>query len=219
VAKQWSPLVGVLVSSVTAIGLVLAPFTPTSASAATVQVSKPDASLTATWWEKIMAIPGDSLGRCDVGTGKILFLAGTAGGSAIRSCETDKNFFLVPLINVECSESEPPDFFQTYAEQRACAKGFADAFTDLKLVIDGHPFDGDFHSLRVQAKGHFTPVEGNIFGTPPANNSKFAADGYWALIKLTPDVHTLTFGGSYVPVPGEPPAFTTDVTYTLTVQN
>jgi hypothetical protein len=150
---------------------------------------------------------------------KILFLAGTAGGSAIRSCETDKNFFLVPLINVECSESEPPDFFQTYAEQRACAKGFADAFTDLKLVIDGHPFDGDFHSLRVQAKGHFTPVEGNIFGTPPANNSKFAADGYWALIKLTPDVHTLTFGGSYVPVPGEPPAFTTDVTYTLTVQN
>jgi hypothetical protein len=68
-ARLW----GVLVSSVTAIGLMLAPFTPTSASAATVQVSKPDASLTATWWEKIMAIPGDSLGRCDVGTGKSCF--------------------------------------------------------------------------------------------------------------------------------------------------
>jgi hypothetical protein len=116
---------------------------------------------------------------------KILFLAGTAGGDpADRSCTTDEHVFLVPLINVKCSESEPP-FFSTHAELRGCAKGFAYDFTDLKLVVDGQTL-GNLNNLRVQAKGHFTPVEGNIFGTPPANNSKFAADGYWALITLTP---------------------------------
>jgi hypothetical protein len=201
-------------SSVAAIGLMLLILTPTVANAATPQVTKPDASLTATWWTKIMAISGDSLGRCDVGTGKILFLAGTAGGSATRTCETDKNVFLVPLINVECSESEPP-FFHTYAELSACAKEIADDFTGLKLVVDDvEVTDPDLNSLRVQAKGHFTVVPGNAFGTPPANNSKFAADGYWALITLTPGPHTITFGGSWPPGP-----FTTEVTYNLTIEN
>jgi hypothetical protein len=203
-----------LASLVAAIGLMLVILTPTVANAAIAQVSKPDAKLTATWWDKIMAIPGDSLGRCDVGTGRILFLAGTAGGDPVaRSCTTDKRVFLVPLINVECSESEPPDFFKKYAELRACAKGFADDFTDLKLVVDGQPV-GNLNNLRVQAKSHFTPLEGNIFGTPPANNSKFAAYGYWALVTLTPGQHTITFGGSYPPGP-----FTTEVTYRLLVQN
>ena len=203
-ARLW----GVLASSVTAIGLVLALFTPTLANAATAQVSKPDASLTATWWKKIVKISGDSLGRCDVGTGKILFLAGTAGGSTERDCMTDKKVFLVPLINVECSTVEGNG--TTFGALSACAKGFADDFTDLTLVVDGQSFDG----FRVQAKGQFTPVAGNSFGIPPTNNSKFAADGYWALITLTPGEHTLTFGGSYPPF-----GFTTEVTYNLTVQN
>jgi hypothetical protein len=55
-------------------GLMLVILSPTLANAATAQVAKPDASLTATWWEKIMAISGDSLGRCDVGTEKSCFL-------------------------------------------------------------------------------------------------------------------------------------------------
>jgi hypothetical protein len=186
--------------------------TPTLANAATAQVDKPDASLTASWWEKFVAIPDtNSLDRCDVGTGKIVFLAGTTGGSAIRSCTTDKTTFLVPLINVECSTVEGNG--TTFAELRTCAKGFADEFTDLKLVVDGQEVS-NLNSLRVQAKGTFTSVEGNVFGIPPDNNSKFAADGYWALIKLTPGEHTLTFGGSY-----PPGGFTTEVTYNLIVQN
>jgi hypothetical protein len=206
-ARLW----GLLASSLTALGLVLALFTPTLANAATVQVSKPDPSLTATWWEKIVKISGDSLGRCDVGTGKILFLAGTAGGSTERDCTTDKNVFLVPLINVECSTVEGNG--TTFAALSACAKGFADDFTDLKLAVDGQPV-GNLNSLRIQAKGQFTPVAGNSFAIPPTNNSKFAANGYWALITLTPGQHTLTFGGSYPPF-----GFTTEVTYNLTVQN
>jgi hypothetical protein len=118
---------------------------------------------------------------------------------------------LVPLINVDCSTAEGDG--TTFAELSGCAKGFADAFTDLKLVVDGQPF-GNPNSLRVQAKGHFTAVENNIFGIPPTNNSKFAADGYWALITLTPGQHTIAFGGFYPPFDFRPEA-----TYQLPVQN
>jgi hypothetical protein len=206
-----------LASSVTAIGLMFVLLTPTLANAATVQVDKPNASLTAKWWKKFVAIPdANSLDRCDVGTRKILFLAGTTGGSATRSCTTDKDIFLVPLINVECSTAEGNG--TKFTELRTCAKGIADDFTDLQLVVDGREVS-NLNSLRVQAKGTFTSVEGNVFNIPQAEKSKFAADGYWALIKLTPGEHTLTFGGSYVPVPGEPAVFTTDVTYHLLVKN
>jgi hypothetical protein len=205
-----------LASSLTAIGLMLALLTPTLANAAAVQVSKPDAALTASWWQQFVAIPGDSLGRCDVGTGEIVFLAGTAGGSATRSCTTDKNLFLVPLINVECSRAEGDGGLSE--QRRACAKDFADNFTDLKLAVDGEEV-GNLNSLRVKAESSFTAANKNAFGIPPAKNSPFAADGYWALITLAPGEHTLTFGGSFVPVPDQPPAFTTLVTYDLLVTN
>jgi hypothetical protein len=167
------------------------------------KVAKPDGALTASWWQKFVAIAGpDSFDRCDVGTRKIVFLAGTTGGTDTRTCTTDKaKTFLVPLINVECSEAEGNG--TTFPELRACAKDF---------VVDGKAVS-NLNSLRVQAKSTFTPVPGNIFGIPAATNSKFAADGYWALIKLTPGKHTLTFGGSY-----PPGGFTTLVTYDLFVK-
>jgi hypothetical protein len=140
-----------------------------------------------------------------------LVLAGTAGGSATRSCTTDKTTFLVPLINVECSTAEGEG--TTFVELSACAKGFADDFTHLRLKVDGRAV-GNLKSLRVQAESTFTSVDGNVFGIPPASNSKFAADGYWALITLTPGQHTITFGGFYRPFDFRPEA-----TYHLLVQN
>jgi len=214
----------VFASSVTALGLMLVLLSPTLANAATAKVDKPDASLTASWWEKFVAIDDpDALGRCDVGTGKIVFLAGTTGvepgqPGPTRTCTTDKaKTFLVPLINVECSTVEGNG--TTFEELRRCAaEDFADHFTDLKLVIDGKAV-GNLNSLRVQAESTFTPVPGNVFiNVSASTNSKFASDGYWALIKLTPGRHTLAFGGSFVPVPGDPPAFHTDVTYNLDVK-
>jgi hypothetical protein len=191
--------------------------TPALANAAPPQVSKPDAALTARrWWQQFVAIPGDSLGRCDVGTGEILFLAGTTGvepGQPVptRTCTTDKNIFLVPLINVECSRAEGDG--GTSEQRRKCAKDFADNFTGLKLVVDGEVV-GNLNSLRVQPESSFTAANKNAFGIPPAKNNPFAADGYWALITLAPGEHTITFGGSYPPGP-----FTTEVTYDLLVQN
>jgi hypothetical protein len=212
-----------LAGSITAIGLMLVPLMPTLANATPAQghksdnaghfkVDKPDAALTASWWQEFVAIAGsNSLDRCDVGTGKIVFLAGTTGGTATRSCSTDKaKTFLVPLINVECSEAEGNG--TTFEELRECAKGFADDFTDLTLVVDGQAVS-NLDRLRVQAESTFTSVDNNVFGIPAATDSKFAADGYWALVKLTPGEHTITFGGSYPP--GD---FTTLVTYDLFVK-
>jgi hypothetical protein len=73
-----------------------------------VKVLRPDAALTGHWWQEVVALSGvDSLNRCDLGTGKIVYLTGTTGGSATRTCVTDKaKTFLVPLINVECSTAE-----------------------------------------------------------------------------------------------------------------
>jgi hypothetical protein len=190
--------------------------TPTSANAAHAKVDKPDGSLTASWWQKFVAISSpDSLDQCDVGTGKIVFLAGTnePGGSDTRICTTDKaKTFLVPLINVECSTAE--DNGETFAELTDCARGIADDFTNLKLVIDDQPVS-DLNSLRVTAQSTFTSAENNAFPTiPPATDSKFATDGYWALIKLTPGTHTVVFGGAY-----PPGNFETEVTYTLVVKD
>jgi hypothetical protein len=222
--RNGSPTIWrLLASSITAIGLMLIPLMPTLAHAASAhghksdnaghfKVAKPDGALTASWWQEFVAIAGpDSFDRCDVGTRKIVFLAGTTGGTDTRTCTTDKaKTFLVPLINVECSEAEGNG--TTFPELRACAKDFGDDFTDLTLVVDGKAVS-NLNSLRVQAKSTFTPVPGNIFGIRAATNSKFAADGYWALIKLTPGKHTLTFGGSY-----PPGGFTTLVTYDLFVK-
>jgi hypothetical protein len=201
-----------LASSIAALGLALVVLTPTAANAATAQVDKPDAALTASWWQQVVAISGaSSLDRCDLGTEQIMFLAGTTGGSATRSCTTNKTVFLVPLINVECSTAEGNG--TTFAELSTCAKGFADDFSHLKLRVDGQAI-GNLQSLRVQAQSTFTSVKGNVFGIPKAKNTQFAADGYWALITLTPGTHTLTFGGSY-----PPGGFTTEVTYNLLITN
>jgi hypothetical protein len=211
-----------LANWITAIGVTLVLFSPTVANAVPAKVDqsnngghfkvdKPDPALTASWWQEVVALGPSSLDSCDIGTRKIVFLAGTTGGTATRTCYTDKaKTFLVPLINVECSEAEGNG--TTFADLRTCAKGFADRFTDLQLVVDGQPI-GNLTSLRVQAESTFTSVAGNVFGIPPATNSKFASDGYWALIKLTPGKHTLTFGGSYPPL-----NFTTLVTYELDVK-
>jgi hypothetical protein len=191
---------------------------PTLANATKDQVTKPNGPLTASWWQKFVEVTDpNTFTGCDVGTQKIVFLTGISAtvSTEARSCTTDKTTFLVPLINVECSTAE--DNGTTFEELTKCAKeDFADYFTDLKLVIDGQPVDeSDLNSLRVQAKGHFTSVAGNVFSIPPYNKSKFATDGYWALITLTPGDHEITFGGSFQP-PGEPePLFTTEVTYDL----
>ena len=184
---------------------------PATAIAAPPPVKKPPPPLTALWWQTFVSTSGNALDRCDLGTGDVVFLAGTTGGSATRSCTIPAgSSLLVPIINAECSEAERNG--RTPAELRRCARGFADAFTGLSLTIDGVPV-ADLSRFRVQSQVfQFTAVEGNQFGIPPGT-TRSVADGYWALIgPLAPGQHTVSFGGTY-----PPQNFTTLATYQLTV--
>jgi hypothetical protein len=184
---------------------------PATASAAPPAVKKPPPPLTALWWQTFLSIPGNPLDRCDLGTRDVVFLAGTTGGAATRSCTIPASkSILVPLINIECSTAEGDG--DTPAELRACAKDIADQFTDLSLTIDGVPVS-DLLRFRVHSQVfQFTAAEGNVFGVP-AGTTRSVADGFWALIRpLSPGTHTVSFGGAF-----PPGGFTTLATYTLTV--
>jgi hypothetical protein len=187
-------------------------FAALPASAVPPQAKKPAPPLTAQWWQSFLAISGDdALDRCDIGSGDVVFLAGTAGGTATRSCTiSSRQSILVPLINVECSTAEGNG--NTPAELNKCAREFADQFSGLSLVIDGVAVS-DLTKFRVGSPPFtFTAAEGNVFGIP-AGTTRAVADGYWALIRPLPvGTHTISFGGAF-----PPGGFTTSVTYTLTV--
>jgi hypothetical protein len=158
-----------------------------------------------------LSISGNPLDRCDLGTRDVVFLAGTTGGTATRSCTIPAGTsILVPLINVECSTVEGNG--DTPAELRACARGFAEQFSDLSLTIDGVAI-ADLQRFRVHSPVfQFTAAKDNVFGVP-AGTARSVADGFWVLIRpLSPGTHTISFGGAY-----PPGGFTTFVTYTLTV--
>ena len=196
-----------------AVGVVFAAllFGPAAAMAAPPAARKPPAPLTALWWQTVLSMPGDPLDRCDLGRRDVVFLAGTTGGAATRSCTIPAGTsILVPLINVECSTAESNG--DTPAELRACARGFAEQFTDLSLTIDGGAV-AELQQFRVHSQVfRFTAADGNVFGVP-AGTTRSVADGYWALIRpLSPGTHTVSFGGAF-----PPGGFTTLVTYRLTV--
>jgi hypothetical protein len=60
-------------------------FAAAPASAAPPEAKKPSPPLAAQWWQRIVSISGNALERCDIGSGDVVFLAGTAGwiGDAI----------------------------------------------------------------------------------------------------------------------------------------
>lgn len=203
------------------VGCLLLPAASTAAS--TPAVRPPSGPLTALWWKTYVSIPAsqDPADRCDLGIDHVVFLNGNPapdGGPASRSCTLAAGTtILVPLINIECSslEVDTPFFGATIAARRACATGFADAFTGLVLEIDGVAV-GHLTRLRVPSPPFvFSPVEDNAFGIP-AGTGGSASDGYWALIgPLARGTYHVHFGGSY-PLPPVGP-FTTDTTYALTV--
>jgi hypothetical protein len=210
------PLTIILLSVASA--LLLAP----SAAAAPPEVKKAPPPLTAQWWQSFMSI-GDTnaLARCDVGTRDIVFLAGTAGGTADRSCTiSSTQSILVPLVNVECSTVEGNG--RTPAELRSCARhDFVDQATNLFLIIDGNPVS-NLDRFRVSSQVFtFTVVANNPFGLPAPSGPQFTlpattrsvADGYWVLIQpLSPGIHTVSFGGEFPEF-----EFSTTASYTLTV--
>jgi hypothetical protein len=195
-------------------GGVLATGATASATKPSPAVVRAEPALTIDWWRAMLSRPAsaDPLESCSNGTDHLIFLSGTTGGTAERSCTiTARTRLLVPLINAECSKAE--GLGDTNAELRACAKDFADAFTDLRLRVDG--VDVAHLSRLRTASDPFvvTATADNVFAVP-AGTTRAVADGYWAVIgPFSPGKHKLTFGGTYPPGP-----FTTLAEYTLTVR-
>jgi hypothetical protein len=185
----------------------------------------------AEWWQWNFSIPVPSNPTFDT-TGQhcviqqsrpVFFLAGIATGVPVtRACTVPSNtplFF--PLINVECSNVEPPPFFGSSDEERlACAQQFLDdvGISTLKATIDGV----DVKSLRRfrVASPPFDfrmPAQNNILFLPGVTSGRSASDGYWLMLKpLSPGSHVIHFEGAFVSGPGN--GFSQNVTYNLTVR-
>jgi hypothetical protein len=178
----------------------------------------------ALWWQQAVrqtGTPGTPFAEGEVdctamGARHVVFLVGTTattGPDASRSCTVPKNAaILLPAINGECSEAEGNG--STFEELRACAAELADQFTNVHVILDGRALP-DLDDFRFASPlFRFSPVVGNVFGIPAAENSPSVADGFWVMLKhLKKGTHTLTFGGE-LPAFG----FVTETTYTLTVR-
>jgi hypothetical protein len=175
--------------------------------------------LSAQWWQWSIAIPLSDHPFNDPPThdctfaqsGKTWFLGGVfnASGTATRDCTIRfGTSLLVPAINVECSNVEPPPFFgNTAAKQRACAKAFE--VDDQYVKLDGHRAP-----MRYVVSPQFTfaaPAD-NVLGVPGPVSGTSVSAGWWSLVVPSKGVHTLEFGGSLLD-----PRFTIAMTYNLLV--
>lgn len=204
-------LLGVLMTAGALVGM------STAASASSPTVSP---RLTAKWWQWSISMPATNHPFADPTTndctynqsGRTWYLGGVfnASGTVTRDCHVPKGVsLLVPAVNVECSDVEPPPFYgATPKERRACAQGLA--LSDPFVSVDGHRVpicyvtSGDF--------GFHAPAD-NVLGVPGPVSGRSVSAGWWALIPpLSRGAHTLHFGGTFPDF-----AYTLDITYNLTV--
>lgn len=175
---------------------------------------------TANWWQQVIAIPAASnplfeSGQvsCNLGKGKVVFLVGTLGGDADRSCTVPTGTaLLVPLVNSGCTTATGDGSGD--AALRACAKLIADSFDieGLKASVDGKPVMGLEQFRFASPLFTINAPAGSILGNTDDLATDAVADGYYVMLTpLTPGVHTVTFGGT-----GD--GFSTETTYHITVK-
>lgn len=199
------------------------------------------------WWQRAMALTADQFGTCaNEPSGQVFFLGESTGGTASSSCTVPAGkFIMFPVFNAEWSQAEAAAQFQltgsicfingvngkpiTGTDFKAlsdCAKtqvfkGLPPAGGTLEADVDGQTLPNltDFRAPSPPPLFTFTTVAGNPFGLCPALGdcpltTMAASDGFWIILNpLSAGVHTLHFNAN---VPFFP--FTSDVTYTLTVQ-
>jgi len=134
-----------------------------------------------------------------------------------------KALFLT-LRDVECSSLEAPDsgfHGDTEAEQRSCAKFWADHIVDVFCLIDGEPVN-DLHACRFSSpQFDFAAPTPWIFGESGGNGTAVGDGYYLMLVPLSRGQHTIHYGGTFHFEAGEisedPLDFPKDITIDLTV--
>ena len=172
----------------------------------------------ADWWQQVLRIPTSSNplfeeGKvtCGLGTDDVVFLVGTFGGKARRSCSVEPGTaLLLPLVNAACTKGGGDG--DTRAELRACAATLADSVDSVNATVDGRSLKGLLKRFRFASRGFFVRLpEDNVLGAP-AGRTLAAANGYWVMLRpLDSGRHTVSFGGTA----GD---FSTQVSYRITVK-
>lgn len=184
----------------------------------------------AAWWKQAYALPvtpgspfAEGAVNCaQLGQGGVVFLVGTTGGSASRTCDVPVGkALLIPLINAGCSLAV--DGLTTYAARLACARGYMDAVDRRSLLLRIGLHNGPAITIppgllslfRVDSPPFtWTSVRGNAFGVDPYTNNPAAANGFFVMLAPLPrGAWDLSFGGS-APALG----FSTQANYTLRVR-
>lgn len=157
-------------------------------------------------------------GNCSVNQqGPVWFLAGTFGGSAVRTCTIPAGkAILTPILSAFCTFLT--DNAKTETDLRQCAREGNNG-ASFQASVDGIGLP-NLESYRVTSNlSSFTIPKDNPYGFP-SGSTKTIVDGVFLFLKpLSPGNHILHFAGSTIdnPTVGTQ-SYTTEVTYNLKVQ-
>lgn len=203
--------------------------------------------LAAEWWQWSLSIPKSENpmlnGPCEENqSGDFFFLAGTTGGSAVRSCTipAGKKIFF-PIVNSvywSCPEYVSPNGSYTCdmaaSEQLLhdwAAGSIDNSDVTLGLEIDGVAVEG-LEDFRAHTETFLDtspsewndriwpfctgPIRQNLCGMPEGSQRNSVGDGFWAMMKPLPaGSHQIHFTALMVRANGS--VFALDVTYNIDV--
>ncbi len=151
-------------------------------------------------------------------SGPVWYLAGTAGGSAERTCVIPQGkAIMFPIINWSCDAITNPSF-KTEAELAKCASPYQ--HVSVEASIDGTKI-GDLNNYKTFSPLYnFTMMEGNELGLAPGIPNKAVTYGYWIILEpMAVGKHELQFRGVVTDFTVTAPStFITDVIYHLDIK-
>jgi len=186
------------------------------------------ADWSAAWWQWLLSIPdatnpdNDTTGAyCAVGqTGPVWFLAGSFGGSFVRSCTVPAGrallfSILTTIFGSGVGDCDPsnPGVLCNVNDLRAAAAAQEDNPRTLQASVDGFKLK-DLSDNRVQSPVFSLSLPaGAVFGLPSGTSLPDVSDGYWIMLApLSAGKHTIRFKAIAGPFTGA------EVTYKLTVK-
>jgi hypothetical protein len=166
------------------------------------------------WWQWLLSIPAvknpnfDTTGAncAQKQAGPVFFLAGTFGGSAVRSCTVPAGKALFfPILNsifgAGAGDCDPtnPGVPCNLADLRVSSIAAQDLVT-LTASIDDEPLE-NLRQQRVQSPAFtITLPAGAVFGLPAGTDAPNVSDGYWLLLPPLPaGKHTPSISKAYLP--------------------
>ncbi len=197
------------------------------------------AEWSAVWWQQILAIPFDrnplfdglepdihgGSEHCEEGAhGHVWFLAGTAGGSATRTCTIPTGTrILFPLLATADDNNRCPDNpldCSRFPTLEACLTENAHTLLPpdptLFAVVDGVPLHNLLDYVQTSRLFFFTgdpTLIDTLDSCITGSRQEAVSYGWWIMLQpLPPGDHTLHFGGSA-------PGISVDVTYQLHIRH